>query len=422
MSTAPTFKSGGGDEQILHLPLEIKTAETEGSKPGTFEGYGSIFGNMDRDGDVVAKGAFAESLKGGMPALLWQHDQKQPIGRFDMVREDKHGLHVKGQLATNGKGKEAYELLKMGALNGLSIGFVTKEASRDPATGARTIMKADLMEISLVTFPANEMARVSSVKSYFKDTSAMTETRMIDDAPLIDNAPLIGNARAFERLLRENGFSRSRAKAITAKGFQCNQSREYGVAEIADLIGELHERKGFFKQLGNAERIRNSGGSALCQKAEGNHARCQALKNDIIDGNNSLWEARKKLVSLTQELLTESKAFVRKFDNDRGLTFTLDLVSVAQSLAAAAKKKVGGGMLPLLADVGALAVNLAKYNGDFAKEYRRFIGPHQRAISRAKDQAEHLEKSFQIQADTHKREGCSTLPSSAFNQPAGLRF
>lgn len=121
------------------MPLELKAGGSE----GTFEGYGAIFGNVDRDGDTVARGAFAESLKARLPMLLWQHDTKAPIGRFDEVREDERGLYVRGRLSMSGRGAEAYELLKMGALDGLSIGFVTREATRDSATGTRTILKAD---------------------------------------------------------------------------------------------------------------------------------------------------------------------------------------------------------------------------------------------------------------------------------------
>lgn len=210
--------------RLLSLPLEIKADD----ESGTFEGYGAVFGNKDRDGDIVARGAFSDSLKAGMPALLWQHDQKAPIGRFDEVREDDKGLYVKGKLAMHGRGLEAYELLKMGALNGLSIGFVTKEASRDPATSTRTISKADLMEISLVTFPANELARVNSVKAA-KDIDRLGN-------PASDT-------RSFERMLCENGFSRSRAKAITAKGFKAVDLGHDESAEIAGMVQELEKRK-----------------------------------------------------------------------------------------------------------------------------------------------------------------------------------
>lgn len=225
--------------RLMSLPLEIKADGTTGS----FEGYGAIFGNKDRDGDIVARGAFTESLKAGMPALLWQHDQKAPIGRFDAVREDDKGLFVKGKLVMQGRGLEAYELLKMGALNGLSIGFVTKEASRDPATNTRTISKADLMEISLVTFPANELARVSNVKAAL---STSEETSMFETP--------ISDARSFERMLRDNGFSRSRAKAITAKGFKAVDLGTDESAEIAELVRELKARQLVLEEKGTRSK------------------------------------------------------------------------------------------------------------------------------------------------------------------------
>jgi len=220
--------------ETLQIPLEIKTAEGESAAIGTFAGYGSVFGNRDRDGDIVAPGAFAESLKASLPALLWQHDQKSPIGRFDVVREDKRGLYVRGRLSMSGRGREAYDLLKMGALNGLSIGFVTKEAARDKVSGARTIMKADLMEVSLVTFPANELARVQAVKSQTKEFGRMENAENFEDD--------INDVRSFERLLRENGFSRSRAKAITAKGFRSAEGGFPAGAEISEVIHDLQHR------------------------------------------------------------------------------------------------------------------------------------------------------------------------------------
>lgn len=213
------------ERTTLDLPLEVKA---DGA-PGTFEGYGAVFGNTDRDGDVVAKGAFAESLKARLPALLWQHNAKEPIGRFDVVREDDRGLYVRGRLSMTGKGAEAYELLKMGALNGLSIGFVTKEAMRNRATGTRTINRADLMEVSLVTFPANELARVSTVKS--EKAAAAIET-----------------PRDFERMLRRRGFSRARAKAITAKGFRTRSDAALGEKDIQTLLDTMDASRARLEQ------------------------------------------------------------------------------------------------------------------------------------------------------------------------------
>ncbi|NVJ71391.1 MAG: HK97 family phage prohead protease [Alphaproteobacteria bacterium] len=217
--TEPRFQP----KHIMNLPLELKATGDAGAEAGTFEGYGAIFGNLDRDGDVVSPGAFAESLKGRMPALLWQHNAKEPIGRFDVVREDAKGLFVRGRLSMEGRGREAYELLKMGALDGLSIGFVTKEASRNALSGTRTITKADLMEISLVTFPANDLARVSNVKAYGNGNVPETKD-------------------AFIRMLIGYGFSNARAQAIADKGARDVFSTKQGVDEAVSYLVDARQR------------------------------------------------------------------------------------------------------------------------------------------------------------------------------------
>lgn len=156
--------------------LEIKSSikayndDEEDKDYGTFEGYGSVFGNKDLGNDVIEAGAFAKSLKRRKPhnvKLLYQHKSDMPIGVFDEIREDDHGLVVKGRLALKTQaGAEAYELLKMGALDGLSIGFRVnpKEVSYDKRGNKRIIKEVDLMEVSLVTFPMNPQATVRSVK------------------------------------------------------------------------------------------------------------------------------------------------------------------------------------------------------------------------------------------------------------------
>ncbi len=146
----------------LDVPFKIKAV----SEDGLFSGYGSVFGVIDSYKEVVSPGAFSESLSQRTPALLWQHRSGEPIGVYSALREDQTGLYVEGKLALKtARGAEAYELLKMGAISGLSIGFVTRDDSYDRVTGIRTLKKVDLWEVSLVTFPANDAARVSGVKS-----------------------------------------------------------------------------------------------------------------------------------------------------------------------------------------------------------------------------------------------------------------
>jgi HK97 family phage prohead protease len=193
----------------LDLAFEIKSVKDD----GTFSGYGSVFGVVDSYQEIVAPGAFTESLQSRMPSLLWQHRSGEPIGVWPSVKEDNIGLQVEGKLALKtARGAEAYELLKMGAISGLSIGFMTREDSYDKLTGIRTLKKVDLWEVSLVTFPANDSARVSQVKS-------------------IES---IQTYAAAEAHLRESGgFSKREAVAIVAR-IKSLQGRS-----DSDELGEL---------------------------------------------------------------------------------------------------------------------------------------------------------------------------------------
>jgi HK97 family phage prohead protease len=157
---------------------------------GTLEGYASLYNIEDSDADIVAPGAFELSLQewqkqGRQPPLLWQHDPAQPIGVWQMLRSDATGLYVRGQLfvAEIAKAAEAYALLKRGALSGLSIGYRPEVARRDAKRGVRILERIKLYEISLVTFPALEAARVSAVKSQVSDEAALVaELRQLEEA------------------------------------------------------------------------------------------------------------------------------------------------------------------------------------------------------------------------------------------------
>lgn len=183
--------------------LALETIEMDGS----FSGYASLFGEVDLGRDAIASGAFRKSIgKRGMSGIrmLWQHDSNEPIGVWTTIREDARGLFVEGRLAKGvGKAREVLDLMRNGALDGLSIGFRTVRARKDPKTGVRHILEADLWEISVVTFPMLESARVSSVKGRTLPT-----------------------IREFERwLTRDAGLTRNEAKTVIAKGFASLASR-----------------------------------------------------------------------------------------------------------------------------------------------------------------------------------------------------
>lgn len=141
-------------------------AENEDDKYGYISGYASTFGNVDSVGDKVAKGAFAISIATKMPKMLWQHDRWQPIGSWTDAKEDDYGLWVQGRiLKTVPQGLTAFNLLKEEAISGLSIGYRVQDYEYDNDTGIYTLKQVNLLEVSVVTFPANELAEVANVKS-----------------------------------------------------------------------------------------------------------------------------------------------------------------------------------------------------------------------------------------------------------------
>lgn len=196
-----------------------------------FEGYGSIFDTVDSYGDTIAKGAFKKTLadwqqRGKFPKMLLQHgggwglnaDDLIPVGKWSTMKEDGVGLRVKGNLfdIDTDRTKATYAALQAGELDGLSIGFETVKSTRDEDTGVRTLLEVRLWEVSLVTFPANDPARVMSVKA---------------------GGPW-PSEREFERFLRDAGFSREQAKAITATGYREAQ-RDAEAGDAADDTQQL---------------------------------------------------------------------------------------------------------------------------------------------------------------------------------------
>lgn len=218
----------------LRLDMEVKFSEDKSS--GVFSGYGAIFGNTDSYGDVIQKGAFKDTLrawedKGKYPPMLLQHgggflggaDDLLPVGKWNAMEENSKGLKVEGELfaLNTDRGAYLYDGLKSGALDGLSIGYRAKEfvMGTKPSEPRRTLKSLDLVELSIVTFPANDKARVGAVKA----------------------ASDIKTIREFEELLRNGtlpALSASEAKALLSGGFKALfAERDAGTGDdLAEIV------------------------------------------------------------------------------------------------------------------------------------------------------------------------------------------
>lgn len=212
-------------KQRLDIPLTIKSV----SDTGEFDGYGSVFGVKDSYADIVMPGAFQKSLaawqeKGRLPALLWQHNMAEPIGIYTEMREDATGLYVKGRLLIEDDplAKRAHAHMKAGSLSGLSIGYLLNDYEYDKDKSAFLLKEIDLWEVSLVTFPANDEARIADVKSLLERGETPPPSKV-------------------ERALREVGFSGSQAKAFMAKGYSAISPREAGADEALQSLKSLSD-------------------------------------------------------------------------------------------------------------------------------------------------------------------------------------
>jgi uncharacterized protein len=193
----------------------------------TFTGYGSVFNNLDSYRTTFKPGAFQRSLAearstGMWPAMLLQHgslfggDDDMPVGIWTELEEDTYGLRVMGKLADTQRGLDTYKLLSMTprpAITGLSIGFIPRkwDNGTKPNEPVRSFTDVDLMEVSIVTSPANDRAQIDGVRSHAE------------------------RAKIYERALREVGLSRAEAKAVLSGGLRALSPRDVG-DELRDLL------------------------------------------------------------------------------------------------------------------------------------------------------------------------------------------
>ncbi len=233
----PQAKPLGAPEH-LDVPFELKAVETvtqdDGVQVGIFEGLASTFGNRDMMGDLVEPGAFSGALaRPGAIKMLWQHDARAPIGVWERIRETAAGLDVKGRLVLDvQQAREAFALLKAGAVDALSIGFsvLRDGAEFDRERSLRRIKAVDLWEISVVTFPANPKARVARIKAADAGSSRGA-------APGGHGLP---TEREFERLLmRDAGLSRSQARTVLSAGYKALLSTRDAGGGLDDLVASV---------------------------------------------------------------------------------------------------------------------------------------------------------------------------------------
>jgi len=227
---------------IEHKTVELEFKETNSG--GTIVGYASVYGNVDQGGDIMMKSAFKDCIarnatSGVKPKMLWQHDPSQPIGVWDAMQESEKGLMIQGRiLPTVQKGKEAIELIRAGAISGLSVGYkvVEDEYEQNEKGMVRKIHKADLWETSIVTFPMNEEAMVTDVK----------QLQSLRDVEYVLRKA--GVPSGFAKLLAKHGYEG--AVKCLKDGPRDEAADKVKSEQLAALIETLGDLKGLLNAQG----------------------------------------------------------------------------------------------------------------------------------------------------------------------------
>lgn len=214
----------------IRVPFVLDTKAMEGKGPGYIKGYASTFGNVDQGDEIMKAGCFDRTCAehesaGTMPHMFFNHSSNEPVGDWNKMKPDQHGLGVEGdQGPWLGKGipkcEQSNMMMKSKGPKGLSVGFISRAASVDQATGIRTHEDVDLKEVSLVAFPMNTQAQAVA--------KALAEMTTVRD---------------FEGGLRDVGMSSGEAKAFIAK---------LKVAMLLERDAEERKQAEFTQQLTKA--------------------------------------------------------------------------------------------------------------------------------------------------------------------------
>lgn len=212
-------------DKQMDMQLKIKSVNDD----GFFSGYGSVNYTKDSYGDIVMPGAFAKSLndwnaKNKWPPVLFNHNKDEIIGCYTKMYEDEYGLYVEGRLLIENisKAREVHALLKAQVIDGLSIGYRTVKEEYDRDNDSLKLLEVKLYEVSIVTFPANDEARINCVKYDYG----------------------LPSSEQFKELLIKNGFNAEQAAVIHDSGFFSLSKKAAPTGQMSDIDKALQILRG----------------------------------------------------------------------------------------------------------------------------------------------------------------------------------
>lgn len=306
---------------------------------GIISGYASVFNVTDAYNDVVQKGAFTDAVAmfndGKKPKLLWQHDVHYPIGIIEEMREDDYGLFIKARLLLElPQVKDIYCLLKNNAINGFSIGYRIKEKFNQ--NGKQILSKINLLEISIVTFPACESAVVSNVKNIGENKmnteiqneinklntnindyiqSSNKKIAEIHRNIIGKNMPLSGNitdcsSKDFEDYIRA-GIDNLSKKSLS-------ESDEHGALLLPqEIIDRISEKIKYLSPMRAISRVMTVSGNSVDLLVDEKSMDAGWAENDSSARNETTTPHLRKIAIPVHEIYARPKASKRLLDDSK---------------------------------------------------------------------------------------------------------
>lgn len=237
------FMENGTRVCKANFKVALKNLHRPDEDFATFSGFAATFNNIDLQDDIIVRGAFLKTLQSGRKVkLLWQHNHDEIVGSLLKIEETDEGLVVEGRLNLGTRrGAEAIALLRAGDLDSMSIGFRVKKDEFDPDTGIRILKELELIEISLVSIPANPLAVVTDVKS-------IDELEKIADVNIFFKELGLSNKQIKTLISKIKNFSRQDA------GEHELEQKEQDVVDVKAKQAKLDETVELMKRFNNELR------------------------------------------------------------------------------------------------------------------------------------------------------------------------
>ena len=190
---------------MLYKQTQVGELIDADEKAGIVKGYGSIFGNVDSDGDIINKGAYRKTVEenGNRVKYLYQHDMDKPLGKMRELYEDEKGLVFEAEIPKTQLGKDVIELMKSGVITENSVGIIP--VKKEMQDGYRHINEVRLFEISAVTLAANDQAMILDVKGN------------------VDRTKILKRYDNMAKLLRKGEISDELGYALESEIYKLNQ-------------------------------------------------------------------------------------------------------------------------------------------------------------------------------------------------------